>query len=291
MFEKILVPLDTSILAEQALPCAAELAKAFNSEINMINICEEQKTAETGFCQLYIEEKAEELKKGSKGTAPKIKTAVMPGSPAQKIVDYVHNQNIDLIIMSSHGRSGVVLWPLGSTADKVLRRTRVPLIIVKVKETQGDNLPSVLFERILVALDGSELAARVVPFVAGIAEKLSSQVVLLRVIETERQVHNLGRIDSVPYIEYGMESEKKRAVEYLEQERQKFISPGRVTIMVKTGNVAQEIITYAKQNNCSLIALSSHTHSGLESWVIGSVTNKILHAANKSILFVPSIQN
>jgi nucleotide-binding universal stress UspA family protein len=291
MFEKILVPLDTSRMAAQALPFAAQLAGAFSSEINIINICEEQKTSETGFCQSYVDEQAEELKKESKGQTFRIKTIVMSGSPAHKILDYVHSQNVDLIMMSSHGRSGVVLWPLGSTADKILRRTSAPLLVFKVKETQGGEVPVGLFERILVALDGSELAASVIPYVAAISEKLNSEVILLRIVETERQMHTLGRIDSVPYIEKELESEKKRVMEYLEQERQKFSSPEKVKTMVKTGNVAQEIIICAKQLNVGLIALSSHAHSSLESWVIGSVTNKILHAGNKSILFVPVIKN
>lgn len=291
MFEKILVPLDTSGMAEQALICASELAEAFDSELNLINICEEKEATATGFCQSYIEEKADALREGPKGQTLKIKTMVMPGSPAQKILDYVHTQQIDLIVMSSHGRSGVVLWPLGGTADKVLRRTRVPLVMIKVREAQGEKADGGIFERILVALDGSELAARVLTMVAGIAEKFRSQVVLLRVVETDRRVHSLGRIDHVPYIEYELESEKKRAIEYLEQERQKFINPEQVTVIVKAGNVAQEIITYAQQNNCSLIAISSHTHSSLDSWVFGSVTNKIIHAGNKSMLFIPAGHN
>ncbi len=291
MFEKILVPLDGSVTAEQALVCAVQLAEAFNSELNIISIFDEKSTTEKNICLSYVENKAYDLRKTIKGQEIKIKTVVLPGSPAQKILDFVQQQEIRLIVMSSHGRSGILLWPLGSTADKILRRTRVPLIMVKIKEMPADNDAGGLFKRILVALDGSELAARVLPFSAELAARFNSEVILFRVIETDRPVHNLGVIDSVPYLEYELESAKNRAAEYLKHECSRFSKLENVKILVKTGNVAQEIIQYAQKNNCSLIALSSHTHSSLESWVIGSVTNKVLHAGQRSILFVPAAPN
>jgi nucleotide-binding universal stress UspA family protein len=291
MFEKILVPLDTSQMAEQALPYAADLAGAFGSEVSIINICQSSGSSEVNFCQSYVEAEAEKLKRGLAGQDFKIKTQVIHGSAAQTILEYIHEQNINLIFMSSHGRSGVVLWPVGSTVDKVIRRTRIPLIIVRVKEAQKDNTPMGIYKRILVALDGSELAAKVVPFVSEIAAKFTSEVVLIRVIETERQVHNLGRMDRVPFIANELQSMQKRAEEYLVQEAQRFSRSGTVITVVKTGNAAEEIIKYASEHNCSLIALSSHAHSGLESWVIGSVTNKIVHAGNKSLLLAPALES
>jgi nucleotide-binding universal stress UspA family protein len=292
MFEKILVPLDTSPMAEQVLPDTIALARAFNSSISVINICESHKGQDATSCQDYLNNEVAELKSNLAGQGNIIKTELIMGSPGDKILAYAQSEKVNLIVMSSHGRSGVMLWPIGSTVDKVLRRTGVPLIIVKVKEAQGANPQMDTFKRILVPLDGSELGARVVPYVAEIAGKFGSEVILFQVIETAKHVHSLGRIDTVPFMEGEMSSLEKRAVEFLEQKSRKFAeSKAKVSTVVKAGNVAEEIIKYAGENNCSLIALASHGHSGFESWIIGSVTSKILNAGKKSLLFVPAIES
>jgi nucleotide-binding universal stress UspA family protein len=292
MFEKILVPLDTSPLAEQALPYVIELARAFNSAIDIINICELRQDQEAAVCQSYLNTEAARIKANLAGQADKIKTETIMGSPGQNILKYAEKEKADLIIMSSHGRSGVTLWPFGSTVDKVLRRTGVPLIIVKVKEAQIQQPQEDRFKRVLVPLDGSELGAKVVPYVVEIAAKLGSEVVLLEVIETAKHVHTLGRIDTVPFIEGELSALRTRAQDFLARESLKFASSGsNVRTVVKEGNVAEQILKYANEQQCSLIAISSHGHSGFESWIIGSVTSKVLSAGTKSLLFVPALES
>jgi nucleotide-binding universal stress UspA family protein len=292
MFEKIVVPLDTSPFAEQALPPVVELARSFGSEVDLINICETPKTQESGACQLYLEDKVTLIKNALPGHPSEIRSEMVVGSPGQKILSYAKEQKADLIIMTSHGLSGVTLWPLGSTVDKVLRQTGQPILIVRIKPPQEALPPRSLFKRILVPLDGSELGARVVPFVVEFAARFHCEVVLFHVIQTDKHLHSLGRIDTVPIREEEMASLKARSEEYLSAEKSKFEKTGVSALsVVKTGNVAEEIIKYASENNCSLIALSSHGHSGFESWIIGSVTTKILHAGNKSLFFVPAIES
>ena len=291
MFEKILVPLDTSPMAEQVLPYTIELARAFNSSVYVLNICEAHKGHDITSCQTYLDTEVSELKNSLAGQAKAVKSELITGSPGEKILFYAQSEKVNLIIMTSHGRSGVTLWPIGSTVDKVLRRTGVPLIIVKVKEAQGASPQTELFKKILVPLDGSELGAKVVPYVAEIAAKMGSEVILFQVIETAKHVHSLGRIDTVPFVEGELDSLKKRAAEFLEQKSRKFAeSRAKVSTLVKAGNVAEEILKYADENSCSLIALSSHGHSGFESWIIGSITSKVLNAGKKSLLFVPAIE-
>ena len=130
--------------------------------------------------------------------------------PDKQIVDYALAENMDLIFMTSHGKSSVMLWPIGSTADKVLRQTRLPLVIVKsLREPSVQIAPTSLFNRILVPLDGSELGAKVLPFVIGIAGKIACEVVLIHIVDTARSVHSLGETDTVPFVEDELENIKK----------------------------------------------------------------------------------
>jgi nucleotide-binding universal stress UspA family protein len=291
MFEKILVPLDSSSMAEQALPYVVELARSFHSAVDIVYVCEAHRVEGSSVCQAYLDDVAAKIISELSGQDEKIKTNLVMGSPGQKILDYAQAEKIDLIIMSSHGHSGVTLWPMGGTAEKVLRKTGKPLIIVKVKEAQGPAPQVDLFKRILVPLDGSELGSTVVPYVDAIAGKFESEVILFHVVETDKHLHTLGRIDSVPIREEEMDSLRKRSNDYLNREKDKFSnSKATVSSVVKEGNVAEEIIRYGDENNCSLIAISSHGHSGFEAWIIGSVTNKVLHASHKSLLFIPALE-
>jgi nucleotide-binding universal stress UspA family protein len=287
MFEKILIPLDMSKLAEQVIPHAVELAKAFNSQVDIINISEPHNIREESQNTAYCETQTGKIRDALKTN--KVECQVMTGSPEQQILEYIKKENINLIFMSSHGRSGIMPWALGSTVDKVLRRTEIPLIVVKAREKHTITSQTSLFKRILVTLDGSERGATVVPYVSGIASKAGSEVVLIHVVDTDRRVHSLGRIDTVPFIEHELESIEKRAKDYLDKQKEKFENAS-VSTVIRSGNVAGEIIRYANLDDCTLIGMSSHGHSGFESWVIGSVTNKVLHTSDKSLLFVPALE-
>jgi nucleotide-binding universal stress UspA family protein len=290
MFSKILVPLDKSEYAAQVIPSVTELANAFDSEIALISICHPEKTEETLACQNYIGFQAEQI--SAKLTRSlKIKTETILGSPGQKILQYAQNEHVDLVVMASHGQSGVLLWPLGGTVNKVLHKVGVPLCIFRVKEKPEAALNVQLFKRILVPLDGSERGAKVLPYVIEIAHKMGSEVILLQVLETQKQFHNLGRVEDIPYRDEQIEAFKKREHEYLAQEKNRFGEvTSKVTTQVKSGNVAHEIIKYADEIDCSLIAVSSHGHSMFESWMIGSVTSKILTSSGRSVLFVPALE-
>ena len=149
MYKKILVPLDGSKLAECVLPHVEKLAESgVAKEIILLRVCEspsiiadypesknktwekhvERMTANAQqSCSLYIEDVEKDLK--DKGF--KVKTESSLGKPAEEIVNYANKNKVDLIVMASHGRSGVNRWAYGSVADKVLRSTCVPVLLVK----------------------------------------------------------------------------------------------------------------------------------------------------------------
>ena len=149
MYKKILVPLDGSKLSECVLPHVEKLAESgVAKEIILLRVCDspsiiadypegkgktwekhvERMTANAQqSCSLYIEDVEKDLK--DKGF--KVKTESSLGKPAEEIVNYANKNKVDLIVMASHGRSGVSRWAYGSVADKVLRSTCVPVLLVK----------------------------------------------------------------------------------------------------------------------------------------------------------------
>jgi nucleotide-binding universal stress UspA family protein len=145
MYKKILVPLDGSELAKKALDHAEKLAKTFDAEIilfqvvpfmpiyygpseSVIPFIVDEKQKETA--ERYLTNLAEEMKtRGHKVTAM-VKTGQQV---ALEIIDFAKESGVDLIVMCTHGRSGITLWVLGSVAYKVLTRAETPILLIHLK--------------------------------------------------------------------------------------------------------------------------------------------------------------
>ena len=289
MFNKILVPLDGSELAEQVLPAVEELARAFNSEVVLVGVCEQDEHKEGHMCRIYINSEAEQLRSNLAGSTSSVKTVVLTGKPAEKILHYAEENDVDLIVMASHGRSGIAPWSLGGTVQKVLHRVGIPLIIVRVQETPGESGRVGLFDRILMPLDGSERGEAALPYVAELTGRLKSEVILLQVVEPGRHVHSARGLEYIPFKDLNMDSMKIKAQEYLDGASSK-LAGTKVIVRreVRIGDCAREIIKFDDEIGCSLIAMASHGHSGIERWIHGSITSKILQSGNRSVLFVLS---
>jgi nucleotide-binding universal stress UspA family protein len=289
MYEKILVPLDGSKLAEQVIPYVSELSKAFKSEVTLIGICEPEEIEYGEACRLYMAGRADVLRKSIGDDAEgKVLVTIFSGRAAGEILKYAEENGINLIVMTSHGRSGIVPWSLGGTVNKVLQKVGVPLLVIRVQEQPAPAVKPDLFGRIVVPLDGSANGAAVLPFVAEIARKLESDVYLLQVVEAGKHVHTIGGLDYIPFKDQDMNERKDKALEYLEGVTSGLEGVTNVYYEVRCGEAAKEIIQIADEKEVNLIAVSSHGHSAIAVWTHGSVTYKVLQASKQSIFFVPS---
>jgi nucleotide-binding universal stress UspA family protein len=152
MYKKILVPLDGSKLAECAVPHAEEVARGCGAEkVILVSVTEraqgyravddpsrpqgvqlvpEAVGKQEKQARRYLGRVAEAME--AKGI--RVDTEVLLGDPAEEIVIYVKHPGCDLIVMSSHGRSGIHRWRHGSIADRVFRGSRVPVLMVKAQD-------------------------------------------------------------------------------------------------------------------------------------------------------------
>lgn len=292
MYKKILVPLDGSKIARQVFPCVVEMSNAFGSEAILVGVCDSEESEEGQVCRNYIHNEAEQLKNIMKNSAASVKTVILGGKPAEEIIKYAEKSNIDIIIISSHGRSGIKPWSMGSTVHKVLHRVCIPLIIVRAKEKPEESDETRLFSRILVPLDYSDRSAGIVPYMAALAKKLKVEIILFHVVELGKHVHTIGGLEYVRFNDQDIDKEKEEAQSYLNGIASN-ISGTKSTVKreIRVGDSAEEIIKLAAEKDCSLIAMSSHGYSGIQGWAYGSVTWKILNTVNKSIMFVPSLDN
>ena len=153
-FKRILVPLDGSPLAERALPPAMTLAHTFKSQIILIRVLDKPDSAVSTFhpevgmrlqreMRKHVRQEAESHLQARQGELRqqgfKVRTLVGDVSPAESIIDAAAAEDVDLIVMSTHGRGGLARWTFGSVADKVARHSPCPVLLVRQDlETTSD---------------------------------------------------------------------------------------------------------------------------------------------------------
>ena len=307
MLQRMLVPLDGSELAEVVFTYAKELAGRLDIEIVLLYVFSPALREFVPMHRAYIERAAETVKRQAQevqektgiqpgGKPIEVRGEMVAGYPAEEILRYADENTIDLILMATHGRSGHKRWVMGNVADKVLRASKVPVLLARAgipDETPYDQWPS---KTILAPLDGSELAEVVLPFVEVLAKQRGTEpvdVLLLRVCEPQvTPSYYVPELSAMPlnwgeYVQQETAKCKQVAREYLAGLEKRFDeSKIKVRSEVIVGKAAEAIVDYAKGNPFYLIVMATHGRSGLSRWVYGSTTENILHGVSCPVFLV-----
>jgi nucleotide-binding universal stress UspA family protein len=307
LFRRILVPLDGSELAEKALKPAVHLAQAMarqttpdqNVRLILLRVASPLTLMAADpylydeMMRMSLDEARSYLNVTAAGlnAAPAlVMTEVMAGSPADAIVHYAEENAIDLIMMSSHGRTGSNRWVYGSVAEKVMHHAPCATAIVRA------HVSTELFQnhKILVPLDGSELAERALEPALALAKAVGSDVLLLRVVSTREAIPEYMILagDAGHVLDAVQEQDMAEAETYL-QHVYNAQDSAHLFFDVKgaDGDVADAIVSYADSNHVDLIVISSHGRSGIGRWLHGSVAEKVLRGANCATLIIRPPRN
>ena len=294
MYEKILVPLDGSDLAEIALPYAEELAGALGCEITLIHVSESADEKYENMHQLYIEkiveatiQGAEKFRKNKRAKKIKVSSVHLTGHVAEQIVDYADKENNSLIVMTTHGRSGIRRWILGNVAAKVVRATDRPIALIRAKDTPPEARAERI-NKILVPLDGSKASEVVIPHVSELASKLKAEVVLFQVVAPSYFVYAIpGEAVLQPHSPEDLQNMIENSKLYLDKVGAEFRDKGiETTSEVGIGGPAEEIIRISDEIQVDMVAMSTHGHSSISLWAFGSNADKVLHAGDTPVLLV-----
>jgi len=292
MYEKILVPLDGSSAAEIALPYAEEIAAKQGAEIILASVSELTAVETDHLYRSYLEGIAgqveSQLKDWGAKAETKVKSEVLLGTPASEILRYADENDVSLIIMASRGRSSRGPWLLGNIAAKVLRATGKPVLLIRAPADKAALQQKSLVRRILVPLDGSKLGEVAIPQAEALVQVLGAELILFQAFVTPISVGGYERY-SVPPTAFKEREEQIRAsaMDYLDSLGKVFQEKGLKTLsVVREGSAPEQILKYAETNGIDLIAMSTHGRSGIGRWVLGSVTDKVLHAGDMAVLTV-----
>jgi len=284
MYDRILVPLDGSELAERTIPYVAELSQRLGSEAILFTVFTAHEHLERPL-KAYLEKKAQELT----SLGVKARIVVSQGNAAAEILTFAEKNEVGLIALSSHGRTGVKLWTMGSVTHKVLQRSHSPVLLVRSDVPQTETGAGKL-EKILVLLDGSEFSESTLPFIERIAGCRETEVYLLRVIEPVATPHlavHAGGFDWEKYEKDLAAHLEKETKHYLQRKENSLRGKAvTVTSIVLAGKPTHVILEYAEDKAFDLIALSTHGLSGITKWVYGSVAAGIIERSSNHIFLV-----
>lgn len=290
MYEKILVPLDGSELAEVSLPFAEELAGRLGSEVTLVHVIKSVDDPQLPMHKSYIQKIIETVKRDAKkhlekpgGKTIKIESVILVGHPAKEILDYADKEGIGLIIMSTHGRTGIKRWALGSVADKVVRASNQPVALIRCGGACAKLREKGIINKALVSLDGSKRSEAIIPYIEELASKLKAEVVLLHLWEPDYYTITEERLAR-------MKSSKESAEDYIGQMAAKLKQKGIVAKSdfraLDGGTEAEEILKVADEINADIVAMSTHGRSGVGRWAMGSVAEKVIQIGSTPVLLV-----
>ncbi len=284
--QEILIPLDGSTAAESVLPYLRDLAPKFGSRVHILGVGIGRKTRRVNrLIEDYVSRTANRLQSENIKAEP----VISYGIAADKILDFTTEKEIDLIIMTTHGRSGITRWWMGSVAEKVISEATAPVLLIRSKRSSTTGATDKLNfpHKILAPLDGSDIGESALPYAETIAANSRSSINLLQVISPPGTVEAnlLGGPDWRKFVKAMHDAGEDYLKGVAERIGGKNI---KVTYEVATGDPADKIVEYAADKGVSMIAMSTHGRTGIARWVLGSVADKVLHGARIPILLVRS---
>jgi nucleotide-binding universal stress UspA family protein len=306
MYQSILVPLDGSTFGEHSLPLAASIARRAGARLTLAHVHEPAATL-YGEGAIVLSDDLDAHARREKrayldsvvarmgNTAPEsIVSLLLEGSVVEAIRERVTKDEVDLVVMTTHGRGPVGRFWLGSVADKLLRQLSAPLLLVHPGQTAPDLTAAPVFKHVLVPLDGSDLAERMLAPAGALGELMGSQYTLLRVV---RPVHptlphteglSIAQLagEIVDQIEKLQAELKKQAQEYLAglAERLRARSLRVQTRVAFEEHPASAILHEASSCGADLVAMETRGRGGLSRLFLGSVADKVLRGSTLPVL-------
>ena len=298
----ILVPIDFSNMSIEAIKTAVRLARRFTASIHLAHVRQFDYAA--GFSapapplcpfsfpayeQTGEKEIAEELNALAReyGVSSGVCHVLSGGPPFDEICLLAQQIRADLILMPTHGRTGLKHVFLGSTVERVVRHSPCPVLVVRRRRRQSKTGPRLIVKGILVPVDFSECSQEGLQYAIGLANQFGAKIMLLHVTY-------LGYIySSEGTALYDVRGLQAAARENAERQMRKFIRAakfGRVKYETAftDGSPVSDICAFAKNHKVDLIITSTHGRTGLKHVLIGSVAEQVVRRASCSVLVVPS---
>ena len=302
MFERILVPLDGSQLSTCSLPHAVAMAQASGATITLLHVMERRvnNTAISPVdwqlrkteAQTYLDEISSQL---ANFTTVTIQTVLLEGRVADRILEYVQQEKIDLVTPSSHGQGGINGWNVSSIALKVIHRLATSILLVRAyqmdHECQSGNWAAHQYQQIMAPLDGSQRAEHILPLTASLAGQQEAKLHLVHVVAPPVMFQRMPlTAEDEQLAQRVFERNQEQAATYFEQLRLRLVPQPQFHLL--TGdNIPAILHNFTQQQEVDLVVLSAHGHSGQRQWPYGSLVASFIAHGTTPILMLQDMPN
>jgi nucleotide-binding universal stress UspA family protein len=294
MLEQILVPLDGSSLAECVLPHVTALAAWSGAVVTLLRVLEQEESDGTDSlvdpigwqlaraeAEAYLQEVSDRLAvKGARA-----ETVTLTGEPAERVTSFAGEHDFGLIVLSSHGRSGLSGWNVSSVVQKIILRAYRSVMIVRAYQPVTAIDDTVLYQRILLPLDGSQRAECVLPIATSLAEGSGGTLVLVHAVrEPEMPRRMRPTREDMALVERLIERNRGEAQAYLKGLQRRLRATVETRVLV-SGDVTTTLHESAETENVDLVMLAAHGYSGAPRRAYGSVATSFI-AYGRTPLFI-----
>ncbi|HEX2995575.1 MAG TPA: universal stress protein [Anaerolineales bacterium] len=304
LINHILVPLDGSTLAECVLPHVSAIAPVTNAHITLVQVLEPLQASSAGpavdpvewhlrkqNAEKYLGQIADRLKEaGLLG----VEYLILEGNPANSMVDFARSRGVDLIIISTHGQSGLSGWNVSSVVQKILLRSYTSILLVRAYLPSSAEMTKVHYKRLFLGMDGSHRSEFVLPFAISLAQYHNSHLILETVVERPQSINRLPPSDQdVALLDKFVEKNFQAASRYLDQLVTQFSREEiKITAHVSIGDNAVSILhDMAEEANADLVMLAAHGSTGEQRWPYGGVTTSFIAYGGTSLMILQDLSN
>jgi nucleotide-binding universal stress UspA family protein len=304
----VLAPVDGSTRALHAVPWAAKLAGPDGTVVLLRVVPPQPDYAESLFSLVGAEERVREIQDAwtrtakadmdeaealLSGSGVTVEQVVAEGEPDEEIVAAAARRGVQMIAMASHGRGAVGRAIFGSVADRVARTAPVPVLILRPPDE--DVVPSVAVSRIVVPLDGSEIAARALPVASELAEHLAAPVHVIRAVDAALSLPMAsGVFGAGPVVDANVTDQ---IWEEAEAEARSTVTAAVSQLQSEGVDASGGIVIGSPFFAISeaiepgdLLTLTSHGRGGVRRWLLGSVAEKLVREAKAPVMLVPAVE-
>jgi len=281
MFEDVLVPTDGSECAEVAVSHARDLATRYGATVHVLCVADARIVENAPHNEQIMEERTELAERTCAGIADDgvpVQRAVRSAVPHTAILKYVASHGIDLVVMGTHGRTGVERYLLGSVTEKVVRLSDVPVLTVKAADGESVTYP---YETVLVPTDGSPGASAAVGPAVDVARTYGARLHALSVVDTMA----LGLDVRSEVIRDRLEESARSALADVE-ERATAASLAGVETALEYGSPYKGIRSYVEATDVDLVVMGTHGRSGIDRYLLGSVAEKTVRTSPVPVMTV-----
>jgi nucleotide-binding universal stress UspA family protein len=223
--------------------------------------------------QMYLDQVSERL---SAAGITNTVTVVLEGQPAQRIIEYAHQKEADLILICSHGKSGVSRWNVSSVVRKIVQNAHTSIMLIRAYNCQPVELNELRYNHILVPIDGSLRAEVALPMAVELAKAHQAELVLIHIIQRPEIIQRVPPTQQdQELLDQVIERSKEAALRYVEQLRSRLPVEFEAVLRVNN-NVTNTLHTIVDEYGIDLMVLSAHGHSADATRSFGTISTGLI---------------